>query len=158
MGETKHFTYRPRGDSSSSESDIEKRLHGQHDSKANIIHPNLERTISGHSTKPLETVHNHVTRLKSDSAVKPNVIRNEHYVRVSSVDRSHSCSDIWSSVDGQKDNHIHISQGPSSAILHSSESDFSTSSTSSQLDHLTLEHSDPASILIGKFQFNYSFF
>lgn len=147
-GQTKHLAYRPYGDSSSSESDLEKRLCDHHESKAHIIQPGQERASTSFSQKPLEIVHNHVTRLKSDSSVKPSMIRNDLYVRVSSVDRSHSCSDIWSSVDGQKDSHEYILQGPSPVILHSSESDFSTSSTSSQLDHPALDHSDTATALI----------
>lgn len=150
-GQTKHLAYRPYGDGSSSDSDLEKRLCDHHESKAHIIQPGQERASSSFSQKPFEIVHNHVTRLKSDSSVKPSMIRNDLYVRVSSVDRSHSCSDIWSSVDGQKDSHEYILQGPSPVILHSSESDFSTSSTSSQLDHPTLDHSDTATALIGKF-------
>lgn len=150
-GQTKHLAYRPYGDSSSSDSDLEKRLCDHHESKAHIMQPGHERASTSFSQKPLEIVHNHVTRLKSDSSVKPSMIRNDLYVRVSSVDRSHSCSDIWSSVDGQKDSHEYILQGQGPVILHSSESDFSTSSTSSQLDHPALDHSDTATALIGKF-------
>lgn len=143
---TRHLVYQPRGDSSGSESDPEKRLSTHHESKAHILSHNQERVARSH--KPSEIINNHVTRLKSDSSVKPSVVRNDYYVRVSSVDRSHSCSDIWSSVDGKKDTHEHATQGHFAGIFHSSESDFSTSSTSSQLDHIALEHSDPATGLL----------